>query len=521
MRRSLLLLATVAAMAAVLAPAAPGHATDNSLTPTWGTCPPTPPGVLRHPRQECATLRVPLDYRNPGGRAIDIAISRIPTAKPGLRRGILVSNPGGPGGQGLDLPSLLAAVMPAEVLDRFDLIGFDQRGVGYSTPVTCGLSPDTPPHMIVPYPAPDGSIKDNVEFAHDTAQACAAHSGDLLPYITTANTARDMDRIRVALGEPKLSYYGASYGTYLGAVYTSLFPKRSDRIVLDSAVDPQRVWYEQFRSAGPGFELRFPDFTAWVAARDDIYHLGATSEEVRRAYFRLAAELDRDPLTAPDGLVITGNLFRRGTHSALYRDAFFPVLAAFWQYAETRGATPLPPFPLPPPPPPNVPADNGIAALYAVTCDDVAWPRHVPTYAINVAIGRLLFPVSSGTPSNIWPCAFWPYRPVEPPVAVTGRGPRNVLILQNQRDPVTPWITGAGLRLALGGRAAMVSIDAGGHGVYPDTPGSCAYNRANVFLASGELPTHDTACPGPSPDAQTSSVANQTLFPPPGALGGR
>jgi pimeloyl-ACP methyl ester carboxylesterase len=500
-----------------LAPAAPGHATDISPTPAWGACPPPSPGTQRDARQQCATLSVPLDYRNQRGRAIDIAISRIPTAKPGLRRGILLSNPGGPGGQGLDLPSTLAVIFPAEVLDRFDLIGFDPRGVGHSTPVTCGLPPATLVGL-ERYPAPDGSITDNVEYARSTAEGCATHSGDLLPYITTANTARDMDRIRAALGERTLSYYGTSYGTYLGAVYTSLFPGRSDRIVLDSAVDPRRVWYEQFRTIGLGYELRFPDFTAWAAARDDTYHLGTTSAQVRQAYFRLGAELDRDPLTTPFGFVITGNLFRLLTHGALNLDAHIPVLAAFWQHVATRGATPLPPLPpLGYPTPPNVPADNFVAAELAVVCDDAPWPRHTLIYALNVTIDRQLFPMTNGVPSNIWACAFWPNEPVEPPVAVNGRGPRNVLILQNRRDPATPWITGVGLRHALAPRAVMISVDAGGHGVYPYQPGSCAYNFTNAFLARGELPARDTSCPGPSPGTQTpSAAATLTPFAPPG-----
>jgi pimeloyl-ACP methyl ester carboxylesterase len=331
-------LAVLAAMMAVLAvaPAGPGYAAGGPSAPMWGAC---PPGGPRDPRQRCATLQVPLDYRDPHGRSIDIVISRISTARPQLRRGILLSNPSGPGAQGIDFPSTLAAYAPPEVLDRYDLIGFDPRGVGYSTPVTCGLPPDG---AYDPYPAPDGSIAGNIGAARTVADACAAHSAGLLPHLTTANTARDMDRIRAALGEPTLSYYGVSYGTYLGEVYTTLFPQRSDRIVLDSAVDPRRVGYDQWRVWGPGTAIRFPDFTGWAAARDATYHLGATAQQVYRTYFRLAADLDRDPLTTPQGLVITGNFFRAYTRSALYFDLLFPDLATGWRYVATRGATPLP-----------------------------------------------------------------------------------------------------------------------------------------------------------------------------------
>ena len=315
-------------------------------------------------------------------------------------------------------------------------------------------------------PAPDGSIARNVAFAEHTARDCAARSGDLLPFITTANTARDMDAIRAVLGEPRLSYHGLSYGSYLGAVYVSLFPQHTDRIILDSAVDPARVWYEQWRTWSLGFALRLPDFTGWAAARDATYHLGATPEAVHRTYVELTARLDRDPIKLPDGSVISGNLLRLATFDSLYSDLKFPTLAQTWQrlvaggvpadLAARRLGRPGLGAAL------AVPADNLHAAEWAVLCGDVAWPREIDTYAHNVAVDRRLFPDTAGFPANLLPCAFWPHRPVEAPVKVTDRGPRNVLILQNLRDPATPWISGRGLRQALGQRAAMVSVDQGG-----------------------------------------------------------
>ncbi|MGI5290233.1 hypothetical protein ACQEVF_43790 [Nonomuraea polychroma] len=138
----------------------PAVAEAGTAAPVWGECTmPPQPGIERDPRQQCATLKVPLDYRAPRGRTIEITISRIATAQPGTRRGILLSNPGGPGDQGLDLPSALATVLPPEVLDQYDLIGFDPRGTGHSTPVTCGIDPATPRSHVLPYPAPDGGIQ--------------------------------------------------------------------------------------------------------------------------------------------------------------------------------------------------------------------------------------------------------------------------------------------------------------------------------------------------------------------------
>jgi pimeloyl-ACP methyl ester carboxylesterase len=490
----------------------------------WGACPPSELDFPRDPRLTCAALTVPLDYRNPRGRTLTVEVSRITTATPASRHGILLSNPGGPGGPGLDLPSVLAALLPAQVVDQYDLIGFDPRGIGYSTPVTCGLSATPDPTLTLPYPAPDGSIARNVAYARATAAACAGASGDLMPFITTANTARDMDRIRAALGEPKLSYYGVSYGTYLGGVFTSLFPGRSDRIVLDSSVDPQVVWYNMWRTWSAGVALRLPDFTAWAAARDDTYHLGASPQAVDALFTALTTALDRDPVPLGNGLTLDGNLLRELTRGLLYADANFPILAQDWQLARQvvgGGAAADPgamaralasavgPRPSAGVLAGAVPADNQVSALYSVVCDDAAWPRDVDRYARNVAADRRAFPDTAGMPANMWPCAAWPTRPVEPPVRVTDRGPRDVLMLQNTRDPATPLVSALGMRASLGRRAAMILVDEGGHGVFG--LGSCADQVAIDYLATGQLPASDRFCPAPA-----AGAAPRAAMPAPG-----
>jgi pimeloyl-ACP methyl ester carboxylesterase len=191
---------------------------------------------------ECSTLQVPLNYHAPNGREIEIAISRLASKNPSQRRGVLLTNPGGPGAApALDFPfGLKEAGLPQSVLDTYDVIGFDPRGVGRSTPVTCGPTPEQTKYG--PHPTYANSAADVVERAEAAkaiAEQCAGSTTAwMLPHTTTANTARDMDRIRQALGEQKVSYLGYSYGTHLGAVYTTLFPHRGDRIVLDSNLVP-------------------------------------------------------------------------------------------------------------------------------------------------------------------------------------------------------------------------------------------------------------------------------------------
>lgn len=497
--RRFLALAAATALAVTLAPAVPAAAAESAAAPVWGACPPPDPDVTQDERQQCAEIEVPLDYRKPHGRQITVTISRIPATDRTTRRGILLSNPGGPGGSGLDLPSMLAAALPAEVLARYDLIGFDPRGVRTSTPISCGLDPATPTELILPYPAVDGSIDRNVAFAKAQAAACAATSGDLVPFITTRNTARDMDRIRAVLGEPKLSYLGYSYGTYLGAVYTSMFPEQSDRIILDSAVDPDHIWYDIWQQFAPAVALRFPDFAKWAAQYNDAFGLGATPAAVTRTYFDTAATLDHTPIDVPElGLTITGNFFRELTRGALYDDRNFPILGLLWSLlsqgispaaATVRVAMAA-----------EAPADSSTAVLWSIACNDIAWSGDVGRYARNTAASRQRFPITAGMPSNIWPCAFWHFKPIEPPVRVTGNGPRNVLIMQNLRDPATGYQSGLGLRRALAGRAAMVTQDAGGHGVYGIRAGACATAIGTAFLVDGVLPAKDQFCKGLTPD---------------------
>lgn len=476
MRRLLLTVTLAIGLIAAPVPAAAHPAVH------WGDCPPPVPGTFRHPELRCATVRVPVDYRRPHARTIDITISRVPTAEPGLRRGVILTNPGGPGERGLDLRGRLATWLPAAVLDRYDLVGMDPRGVGSSAPIDCGIDPRTPVDLVLPYPAPDGSISRNVAFARSAAAGCVGNAGDLLRHVTTANTARDLDAVRAALGERRVSYYGQSYGTYLGAVYRSMFPDRVDRMVLDSGVDPRLVWRDQWRTWRDAVPLRLADLTTWVAARDATYHLGTTSDEVTRRYSQLAARLDRVPVTLPDGTVVSGNVLRELTRAYLVDDELFPLLADGWRFLDTGVGSP-----------PPVPAFDGnfIAAFYAIACNDASWPRDPARYARDVAADRRRSPLTAGMPANIWPCAFWPSR-TEPTVTVTGGGRRNVLVLQQTRDPATSLTSGAGLRAVLGRAAAMITVDGGGHLVFGR--GTCADQATTTYLTTGELPVQDRSC---------------------------
>ncbi|CAM5734702.1 hypothetical protein SMICM304S_01294 [Streptomyces microflavus] len=231
---------TLLGTTAMAAPTAgPGSPVDLPTTAapslTWQGC-----GGDIPPTVECATLKVPLDHRRPDGKKINVSLSRIKAADPGKRRGALLFNPGGPSGSGLFYPLALSGLLPQSVKDRYDLIGFDPRGVGASSPLACGTT--TADERLTYRPYKRATFAKDVAWARDIADRCRNHNRETLRHVTTRNTARDMDIMRAALGEQRISYFGLSYGTYLGSVYTQLFPQRVDRFVLDSAVDPERVW---------------------------------------------------------------------------------------------------------------------------------------------------------------------------------------------------------------------------------------------------------------------------------------
>ncbi|MFE0924709.1 alpha/beta hydrolase [Streptomyces mutabilis] len=468
---------------------------------TWGKCPPLAKGQTRDPNLACGTLEVPLDYRNPDGTKIDVAVSRLSTAQPGKRHGVLLLNPGGPALGGLGMPETMASTLPKSVLDRYDLIGFDPRGVEHSTPQSCGLK-DPSVSGLFPYPAEDGSITKNVALAKADAKQCADTVGENLRYYSTANTARDMDRIRQALGEKKISYWGQSYGTYLGTVYRSLFQDHTDRMVLEGNVDPTKVWADQVADTwGKGMADRFPDAARVAAAQASTLKLGTNVEEVTHTYLTLADRLDRTPAAIPGASVsLDGPLLRNMTYALLQHNDSLPVLAKFWKAADnlTHGSTTaadtavLKQVFADTPKPPGIPADNQATMFMALTCGDAEWPHDVDGYAARTTADREQWPLTAGMPANIWACAYWD-KPAEAMVKVVEGGPRDTLILQNRRDNATPWEGGVGLHKSLGDGSAFVGVDNGGHYVYGE--GSACADEATVgFLTTGHLPDEDVYC---------------------------
>jgi pimeloyl-ACP methyl ester carboxylesterase len=455
--------------------------------PAWHRCGKTLPATF-----QCATIKVPLDYSRPGGTKLDLAISRMTTSTKKQRRGVLLLNPGGPGGTGLDEPTDRASVLPKSVLRKYDLVGFDPRGVGSSSPVGCGLTSEEQ-NRERPYRAE--TFAKDVQWARTVAEKCAAKQGDKLRHITTRNTARDMDVIRAVLGEKKISYFGVSYGTYLGAVYTQMFPQRVDRFVLDSAADPARVWRGTIQLFAEGAEPAFTKWTKWTAQRNSTYKLGGTPEAVRKAFYDLVAQADRKPIHV-EGTALTGDDIRSES-----RAMFFDVrYAAEWILKVNKAAKSKAPsasknLKAPVPAPPSFgdaePEDNEEAAFWSIACADTRdWPRDPQQYRSDAIRDKAAYPLYGDFASTIKPCAFWKKQGSEPATRVDNKVA--ALILQYEWDSQTPLTSGQGMRRVMKG-AKMVTVTAGvGHGVYGSE--TCADKTATAYLTTGKLPTKDMTC---------------------------
>ncbi|MCM2388997.1 alpha/beta hydrolase [Streptomyces albipurpureus] len=489
-----LLLALSATLTGVVAPAAqaaPGTSVPGQLF--WKSC--AQPGGPQV--QECAELSVPIDYRDPGGEHIKLAVSRVPSDRPEARRGTLIVIPGGPGSSGVQRLTQKGAALQRELKGAYDVVSFDPRGVGGSTTASCGLAAeDRRLPNLRSWPAADGRIDENVARSRRIAEACHRAGGPVLRSLSTANEVRDIESFRKALGVAKLSAVGNSYGTYVGAVYAQKYPRRTDRWVLDSSGDPnpRRVARGWLANTGQAVEDRFPDFAAWAVHPDrdaDGLGLGERAKDIRPGFLKLARSLDREPKqTTTPGVPLTGNLLRQALHVSLYSDAVFPQLARLIRAAQDPTVRPVLSDDLVKPM-----SDEAAAVTMAVICNDARWPGRVSSYRRAVAADRAAYPLTAGFPRNITPCAFWKDAPADEPTRITDEGPSNILMIQSLRDPSTPHFGGLRMRTALGDRARLVSVDQGGHSVYLGIGNVCGDRAVTAFLTTGERPERDTRCP--------------------------
>jgi pimeloyl-ACP methyl ester carboxylesterase len=460
---------------------APAGASDRTGALSWGPC-----AGLDHPRLRCSTVRVPLDYTRPHGPAIEIAVSRLPATDPALRHGVLLTTGGGPGGPGVSRPADFASVLDPAVLARYDLIGFDMRFVERSTPISCGQAEEEAGGFWV-RTAGVRPFGDDVAEAKRYAVRCARTAGWALPYATTANAARDMDRIRVALGERTISYWGSSYAGLLGATYSTLFPARVDRLLLDSPVDGDTVWRDFEVNRTPEFEHNYDTFADVVAADDATYRFGRTRAEVKAGFDELLRT----------GAVAGGEQWTRDELGyylvlAVMVDALRPAVAL--DLASIRdGAPPPVPFPVRAGAAvEGVPPDNHTAVNMAFRCGDNAWPRNPARYRADVAVYSARYPSFGSSNADITPCAFWPAAR-DNRVPLAGNRASGALILASLGDASVPLRNSQAVRAAIRG-SRLVTVDREYHAPFPYAGETCLNDAATAYLVTGDLPATDRAC---------------------------
>ncbi|MBF8191682.1 alpha/beta fold hydrolase [Nonomuraea sp. K274] len=466
----------------------------------WGACPKVE-GKVVPAELECATVRVPLDYREPMGQTIKLALNRIKAKVPrdGNHLGTLLINPGGPGASGRDLTRFVSSSLPGRLGERYDVVGFDPRGVGGSEPALHCVDQD----VYFKPPRPDAMARGRDEErvllgrAAQFAEQCGNFWSWLLPHLTTENSARDMDMIRAALGEEKISYLGYSYGSYLGAVYATLFPHRVKRLVMDSTVDPTAVWYKANLRQDRSFELRHRQFLAWTARHHDVYKLGATTKQTSFAYYAMRGRLRERPA----GGVVGPSELDDAFTTAAYTDRLWPEFARGWSaYVRKGDAQGL--LDIYKKHAENDAADeNGYAVYLAVQCRDAPWPRRWDEWRTDMTAMHRRAPFL--TWPNAWynaPCAFWPVAGGQPFQVHESKRLPPILIIQSRGDAATPYRGALEMRRHFP-RSRMVVDMGGNHGV------SMAGNRCidahlGAYLTDGSLPPRDATCaalPHPQP----------------------
>ena len=448
---------------------------------------------------QCARLLVPFDYSRPAWKRFSLPVIKLPAADPGRRIGSLVVNPGGPGASGVQYAQDARSAVAPAVLDRFDVVGFDPRGVGGSQSAVHCMSGSQLDRYFATDDPPDTAAQLALVVSESKlfARECRQHAGALLPYISSRSAARDLDVLRAALGDRKLTYLGKSYGTYLGAWYAQLFPRHVRALVLDGALDPDATSTDINITQGEGFEVALRSFTA-NCMRLAGCPLGQGSD-VSAGIGRLQGLLNRATRTPlandlGDGRPANGSLLLEGVVAALYTKAYWPVLTRALKSAFGGDGTLLIEL-----------ADsllqrsangsytNLADANMAINCLDRPWPRAVSTWRSIASRAARAAPQFGA--SIVWgslACAYWPVKS-DPLPKITAAGAPPILVVGTTRDPATPyrWAQALSRELKSG---VLLGWNGDGHTAYR-MGSSCVDAIVNSYLISGAVPRSGTVCP--------------------------
>ncbi len=464
--------------------------TDESLaryydqTVDWSECRGT---------MQCAEVQVPLDYAEPDGEAITLSLLKVP-AEGGDPVGALLVNPGGPGGSGVDYAAAADNYFGEPLRKAFDIVGFDPRGVGRSTPIDC-LSDEELDRFVASDPDPDTphEVREADRMMREFGQGCLDRSGDLTRHVSTEEAARDMDIVREVLGQQRMAYFGASYGTLLGATYADLFPQRVGRMVLDGAIDPTMDAVDTSLVQAKGFEVALRAYVEDCVEGGGCY-LGSTVDEGLQTIRDFLERLDQQPISGDGDRMLTEGEAVLGIWAPLYnRDYWSALDAGLSQALNGNGKTLLTFADAYVGRGPKGYLDNSSEALYAVNCLDDDEPvtdkeaqqledrflEASPTFGEVFAFG-------------LTACRNWSVHTGKGPGELTAEGSAPILVIGTTRDPATPlsWAEALADQLDSG---ILVRRDGDGHTGY-GAGNQCVDDVVESYLVSGEVPDDTVDC---------------------------
>jgi pimeloyl-ACP methyl ester carboxylesterase len=447
---------------------------------------------------ECARLEVPLDYEKPDGRTAQVALLRVPaTGDSAQRTGSLLLNPGGPGFSGMShAPVVAKALGEHPVTRQFDLIGFDPRGVAASTPaLDCFTDAEREADKLVNSINSGGKDYTDDE-TRQLVQNCAALSGgeDVLAHVGTRDAVRDMDVLRAVLGDDKLSFLGASYGTRLGAIYAETFPQNVRAMVLDGAVDPTLGTAKRRIALFAGFQRSFDNMAAFCAKTPGC-PLGTDPRQASAAFQQIVQPLIDNPITTADGRQITYTAVIDGVTAGLYSEAGWrAVILGLTEIKAGRGTTLMFLRDFLSQRSPDGSYGNGNESLVAINCLDEE--RHTPGQETEMT--RDIFKaapfLNSARPVNARDlCEYWPVKPtLGYPYAQNIEGLPKTLVVSITRDPATPHEGGISLAKTLG--ASLLTVEGEQHGVALTGGNACVNDIVADYLINLKTPAADQRC---------------------------
>ncbi|MDQ0574592.1 alpha/beta hydrolase [Agromyces albus] len=444
----------------------------------------------------CSTAKAPLDWDDPGSGEIELALVR--HVATGDRIGSLLVNPGGPGGSGYDfVADSLSYAVGEPLRERFDIVGFDPRGVGRSSAVACYDPAQMDEYLYGIIPAERGSdewVAAVETSAKDFGTACAEKSGDLLANVDTVSAARDLDLLRAVLGDEQLNYLGYSYGTFLGATFAELYPDKVGRLVLDGAIDPSASDFEVTKAQAVGFEKALRAYVENCLAGSECPFRGSADEAIAEIG-RLLASVEQSPLRGTDGRLVGADTLLTAIIYPLYSADSWPYLSQMLESvmlgdADTalsfadgyngRNAD-------------GTYLDNSTEAFRAINCLDYSYQSDVSVMrdkaaeiaAIAPTIGRY-FGFGDLT------CVNWPHTSDRDREEIHAEGAEPILVIGTTGDPATPyeWAVALAEQLESG---ALVSYEGEGHTAY-NKSNSCVNDAVESFFIDGTVPASDPQC---------------------------